>query len=116
MSLRSKRYREFNVVYEKFYEDIDKEDINRIENTKLETFFQKTKNFFNKNGLLLNWREFDKLDEVQKVNTLAMIAPVSNTEKQKLLETITLENKTQLLLDIIEFYTYETDKTKKTVQ
>jgi len=111
-----KKYREFNVEYEKFHEDAAREDVNLIENNKLEIFFQKTKNFFNKNGLLLNWREFDKLDKVQKVNTLAMIAPVSNEEKQKLLETITLENKTQLLLDIIKFYTYETDNTKKTVQ
>ena len=36
-----------------------------------------------------------------------MIAPVTNEEKQKLLETVTVKNKTQVLLDIIKFYTYE---------
>ena len=32
---------------------------------------KKIKVFFQKNGLLLNWKEFEKLDEAQKINTLA---------------------------------------------
>tara|TARA_B100000780_G_scaffold268702_1_gene226879 strand:+ start:560 stop:1192 length:633 start_codon:yes stop_codon:yes gene_type:complete len=111
-----KQYREFNVVYDKFNEDTEVDRIKTIQNEKLKAFFLKTKNFFERNGLLLNWHEFDKLDEAQKINTLAMIAPVSNQEKQKLLETITLENQTQLLLNIMEFYLHETDYTKKTIQ
>ena len=54
---------------------------------------EKAKTFFKRHGLLLNWREFEKLDHVQKINTLAMIAPITNEEKQKLLEAISLENK-----------------------
>ena len=37
---------------------------------------------------MLNWREFGKLDEAQKINTLAMIAPITNEEKQKLYNAI----------------------------
>jgi Lon protease-like protein len=111
-----KQYREFHVAYDKFNEDTEVNRIKTIQNEKLKAFFFKTKNFFERNGLLLNWHEFDKLDETQKINTLAMIAPVSNQEKQKLLETITLENQTQLLLNIMEFYLHETDYTKKTIQ
>ena len=70
---------------------------------------EKAKIFFKKNGLLLNWREFDKLDPVQKINTLAMIAPITNEEKQKLLESISLESKVKTLESIISFYLYETD-------
>ena len=33
-----------------------------------------------------------------------MIAPFSNEEKQKLLETISLEEKSKILSEIIEFY------------
>ena len=44
-----------------------------------------------------NWKEFEKLDEMQKINTLAMIAPVTNEEKQKLLEAISLKDKTKTL-------------------
>ena len=43
---------------------------------------EKAQIFFKRNGLLLNWKEFDKLDQVQKINTLAMISPVTNEEKQ----------------------------------
>ena len=49
---------------------------------------EKVKTFFKRNGLLLNWKEFEKLDQLQRINTLAMIAPVTNEEKQKLLESI----------------------------
>ena len=85
----TKLYREFKVNYEKFSLDLEplKQKIN------IEPLINKTKIFFEKNGLLLNWREFGKLDEAQKINTLAMIAPITNEEKQKLLESISLEEK-----------------------
>ena len=60
--------------------------------------------FFEKNGLLLNWKEFKKLDESQKINTLAMIAPITNEEKQKLLESVSLNEKTKVLENILGFY------------
>ena len=62
---------------------------------------------FLKNGLLLNWREFDKLDEAQKINTLSMISPVTNEKKQKLLESVTIEDKIKSLEDIISFYLHD---------
>ena len=65
---------------------------------------------------MINWKEFEKLDETQKVNTLAMIAPISNEEKQKLLETVTLNDKTNTLLDIVKFYSYENSSDKETIQ
>ena len=77
---------------------------------------EKIKKFFEKNGLMINWKEFEKLDETQKVNTLAMIAPISNEEKQKLLETVTLNDKTNTLLDIVKFYSYENSSDKETIQ
>ena len=73
----------------------------------------KIKKFFEKNGLMINWKEFEKLDEAQKINTLSMIAPISNEEKQKLLETISLNDKTNTLLNIIEFYSYESSSEKR---
>ena len=65
---------------------------------------------------MINWKEFDKLDENQKINTLSMIAPISNEEKQKLLETVTLIDKTNTLLNIMEFYSYESSYEKETIQ
>jgi len=76
----------------------------------------KAKIFFKKNGLLLNWREFDKLEEAQKINTLSMISPVTNEEKQKLLEAITTKDKVQTLENIISFYLYDSNLPNSTIQ
>ncbi|MBD1172699.1 LON peptidase substrate-binding domain-containing protein [Pelagibacterales bacterium SAG-MED05] len=108
----SKLYREFKVNYKKFIMDLKpiKEEIN------IEPLMDKVKIFFKKSGLLLNWKEFSKLDEVQKINTLAMIAPITNEEKQKLLESISLEEKVKVLINIVNFYLHEVDFNNQTLQ
>ena len=75
-----------------------------------------SKTFFAKNGLLINWREFEKLDQVQKINTLAMIAPLTNEEKQKLLEAISLDSKVKTLESIISFYLHDSSLNNQTLQ
>ncbi len=107
-----KLYREFEVEYNSFIEDIER----RKNNINTEILMKKTKVFFKKNGLLLNWKEFEKLDCEQKINTLAMIAPITNEEKQKLLESISMENKVRALESIIGFYLHETGLNNQTVQ
>ena len=110
-----KKYREFEVDYKKFYKDVlDNENV-ALSYDKL-NFMEKIKKFFERNGLMINWKEFEKLDETQKINTLSMIAPISNEEKQKLLETVSLSDKTNTLLDIIEFYSYEKTLGGETIQ
>ena len=110
--INGKLYREFQVDYKNF--DLDtKEDKNDVD---LEELMKKAKIFFKKSGLLLNWVEFEKLDHEQKINTLAMIAPITNEEKQKLLETISLKNKVNTLDSIISFYLHETSFNNQTLQ
>ncbi len=108
----NKLYREFKVDYKNFRLDLEKK--NEILNT--ENLMDKAKIFFKKNGLLLNWREFDKLEEAQKINTLSMISPVTNEEKQKLLEAITTKDKVQTLENIISFYLYDSNLPNSTIQ
>ena len=76
----------------------------------------KAQSFFKRNGLLLNWREFEKLDLTQQINTLAMIAPITNEEKQKLLESVSLENKVKSLESIISFYLFDSNSNSNTIQ
>jgi Lon protease-like protein len=83
---------------------------------KIEEIFQKTKKFFKNNGLLLNWNEFEKLDQHQKINTLAMIAPISNEEKQTILESVHIDSKTKVLSEIVEFYLHEKSSESITLQ
>tara|TARA_B100001559_G_scaffold271541_1_gene240083 strand:+ start:623 stop:1252 length:630 start_codon:yes stop_codon:yes gene_type:complete len=100
----NKLYRQFKVDYKEF-----KFDTNHSEKA-IDTgdLINKAKTFFKRNGLLLNWIEFEKLDLMQKINTLAMISPITNEEKQKLLESISLNDRVKTLEDIIGFYLYDT--------
>ena len=107
-----KRYREFKVNYKIFEADLQ----NVISNENTESLMDKAKIFFKKNGLLLNWREFEKLDKIQKINTLSMISPVTNEEKQKLLESLTFKDKIETLENIISFYLHEVNFNNQTVQ
>ena len=100
------------VDYSNFSVDID----NSQYKVDTKNLMEKAKTFFKKNGLLLNWNEFEKLDLVQKINTLAMIAPITNEEKQKLLEAVTLNNRVEALESIISFYLYETGVNNQTIQ
>ncbi len=108
----NKLYREFKVDYKDFVKDTS--NLNSI--IDAEDLMKKSKIFFEKNGLLLNWKEFEKLNHSQRINTLAMIAPITNEEKQKLLETISLENKIKTLESIISFYLHETGLNNQTIQ
>ena len=107
-----KLYREFQVDYGSFGGDVE----NAHNEVDAKELMEKAKTFFKRNGLLLNWREFEKLDHAQKINTLSMIAPITNEEKQKLLEAISLENKIKTLESIISFYLYETSESNQTIQ
>ncbi len=107
-----KLYREFKVDYKKFEIDLE----NNTEDSDTGSLIEKAKVFFKKNGLLLNWREFEKLDKTQRVNTLSMISPVTNEEKQKLLESLTIKDKIETLENIINFYLHEVNFNNQTVQ
>ena len=108
----SKLYRVFKVDYSKFISDLNPS----IEEIDLGPLMKKIKIFFKKNGLILNWNEFEKLYNAQKINTLAMIAPLANEEKQKLLESISLREKVKTLESIISFYLHEVDFNNQTIQ
>ena len=108
----NKLYREFKVDYKNFELDL------KSSNTDLDTkpLMDKAKIFFKKNGLLLNWREFEKLDKNQRINTLSMISPVTNEEKQKLLESLTVKDKVDTLENIMSFYLHEVNFNNQTIQ
>ncbi len=107
-----KLYREFKVDYKKF--ELDLKSSSEDEST--ENLMDKAKIFFKRNGLLLNWKEFERLDKIQKINTLSMISPVTNEEKQKLLESLTAKDKIDTLENIISFYLHEVNFNNQTVQ
>ena len=110
--INDKLYREFKVNYNSFKNDLIKE----TEEINSSSLIKKAKKFFKKSGLLLNWREFEKIEQNQIINTLAMISPVTNEEKQKILETITLNDKAKTLESIMDFYLHEVNFNNQTIQ
>ena len=110
-----KLYREFKVSYKNFEKDLSKESTESTE-IKIDNLMEKAKIFFKRNGLLLNWKEFEKLSQIQKINTMAMISPVGNEEKQKILEAISLSEKVRTLENIINFYLHEVSFNNQTIQ
>jgi|TARA_B100001094_G_scaffold211293_1_gene205203 uncharacterized protein len=108
----SKLYREFKVDYKKYTLDLDPvaEEVSTL------SLMEKVKIFFKNNALLLNWKEFEKLDKSQSINTLSMIAPISNEEKQKLLESQSLKEKVESLENIINFYLHDQVINSETLQ
>ena len=107
-----KKYREFKVSYKHFEKDMSL----NFSKINTENLMKKTKIFFDRSGLILNWKEFEKIDYTQKIDTLAMIAPITNEEKQKLLESVSLIERIQALEDIISFYLHEVNFNNRTVQ
>ena len=110
--VNNKLYREFRVNYKNFEKDFSTDTIE----INLSGLLEKAKIFFKRSGLLLNWKEFEKLEHSQKINTLAMVSPVSNEEKQKILEAVTLNEKIKTLESIIGFYLHEVNFNNQTVQ
>jgi uncharacterized protein len=110
--INDKSYREFKVNYELFENDLSqtKKEIS------VSSLLDKAKIFFKRNGLLLNWRELEKLDQTQKIHTLAMISPITNEEKQKLIESVSLAEKVKTLESIINFYLHEVEFNNQTIQ
>ena len=71
----------FEVDYKKYHNDLILPEKINFDYDKI-SFMDKIKDFFEKNGLMINWKEFEKLDQAQQINTLSMIAPFQ-TRKSK---------------------------------
>ena len=99
----NKLYRECNVSFNEFKNDINSNE-EEIKFTDLELIFKNLKNLFQKKGYIINWKEIEKQDLNQTINTLAMASPFSLEEKQILLETINLEARKEKLEEILKIY------------
>ena len=102
----SKKYRECEINFEKFHEDlIDKKE--DIKFSDLEIIFKDLKNIFEKKGFIINWKALEKqsLDEI--INALAMASPFTLEEKQVLLEAQNLKLRKSKIADILTTYTFD---------
>ena len=99
----NKLYRECEVNFDQYTEDIKKKN-NEIKFSDLELIFKNLKSFFKKKGYIINWKELEKQSLDQTINTLAMVSPFSCEEKQILLEAINVTNRKIELEKILNTY------------
>ena len=110
----NKLYRECNVSFNEFKNDINSNK-EEIKFTDLKLIFKNLKNLFQKKGYIINWKELEKQDLNQTINTLAMASPFSLEEKQALLETQNLISRKFKLEEIIKTYILD-DFSNTTIQ
>ena len=111
---KEKLYRSFEVDYSEFLNDLEEEK-NQIINFDKKDLLQKIKLFFQKINYPIDYNELIKLNLHQLVNTVSMISPFSVEEKQKLIETIKIEDKLKILSEVISFNLLDFEE-NKTVQ
>ena len=99
----NKLYRECTVNFKEYSKDLDK-DFENIKNSDLEIVFKNLKTLFNKQGYTINWKDLEKKNVGQTINTLSMASPFTLEEKQMLLETIDLQSRKSKLSEILETY------------
>jgi len=111
---KEKLYRKFDVDYSEFLNDLNNNK-NQIANYEKNNLLNKIRIFFEKTNYPIDYNELLKLDIEQLINTVCMISPFSVEEKQKLIETLKIEDKIKALDEIINFNLFEY-QVNKTVQ
>jgi len=104
--LSNKKYREFEVDFKNYYQDLDnkKED---LKFSDLEIIFKDLKNLFEKKGYVINWKSLEKQSLDETINALAMASPFSLEEKQILLETKNLSLRKTKIAEILSTYSHD---------
>jgi len=97
-----KLYRKFVVDYSEFVKDLEYKK-NYSLNFNKNNLLKKIQLFFKKMNYSLEYQELLKLNFDQLISTVCMIAPFSIEEKQKIIETIKIEDKLNSLEKIINF-------------
>ncbi|SVD36642.1 uncharacterized protein METZ01_LOCUS389496, partial [marine metagenome] len=109
-----KLYREYNVSFTEFENDLKKK-VEEIKFSDLELIFKNLKSFFKKQGYVINWKEVERQNLDQTINTLSMASPFSLEEKQSLLESINLKVRKERLEEILKTYLVD-DFSNTTIQ
>ena len=107
-------YRNFYVDYSEFANDLEEEK-NYTENNEKNNLLNKIRVFFKKINYPIDYEELKKLNLDQLISTVSMISPFSLEEKQKMIETIKINNKIKVLTEIINFSLLDSEE-NKTIQ
>ena len=99
----SKLYRECNVQYSNFSNDISLKS-NDVNFSDLNIIMDNMKKFFKKQGYVVNLKDLEKKDMSQTLNDLSMASPFSLEEKQILLESLDINIRKEKMEQILNNY------------
>ena len=102
----SKKYRECEVNFENYYEDLNDNKEN-LKFSDLELIFKDLKLLFEKKGFIINWKGLEKQSLDETINALAMASPFTLEEKQVLLEAKNLGIRKLKIAEILTTYTFD---------
>ena len=102
----NKKYRECEVSYENFSDDLNDKKEN-LKFSDLELIFKDLKTLFEKRGFIINWRELEKQSLNETINALAMASPFTLEEKQVLLEAKNIDVRKSKISEILTTYTFD---------
>ena len=101
-----KKYRECEINFQDFYEDL-KDEKQNIKFSDLELIFKDLKSLFEKRGFIINWKGLENQSLDETINALAMASPFTIEEKQILLEAKNLEIRKTKISEILTTYTFD---------
>ena len=99
----NKKYRECNVRYDNFYEDLNNSEED-LQFSDLELIFKNFKSLFERRGFVINWKQLEKQSLNETINALSMASPFTLEEKQILLETKNLSLRKTKIAEILSTY------------
>ena len=99
----SKLYRECNVQYDNFSNDISFKS-NDVNFSDLNIIMDSMKKFFKKQGYVVNLKDLEKKDMSKTLNDLSMASPFSLEEKQILLESLDINIRKEKMEQILNNY------------
>ena len=109
-----KLYREFKVDYSDFINDLTNKVFDK-QTFEVKSILNKIKLYFKKRNYMIQFEELEKLNCDQLISTISMISPFSPEEKQKIIETINIEDKIKVFEKIIDFNILDKSR-NKTIQ
>ena len=104
--LSKKNYREFEISFENFFDDLNEKKEN-VKFSDLELIFKDLKILFEKRGFIINWKALEKQSLNETINALAMASPFTLEEKQVLLEAKNLDTRKTKIAEILTTYTFD---------
>ena len=110
--INDKLYRECKINFDNYKNDLNKIKQEEIKFSNFKSIFNEIKILFKKQGYLINWKDLEKQNLDQIINTLSMASPFSLEEKQILLEANTLSERNKKLEEILKIYSVDNFENK----